>query len=107
MISTYFFEEDVKALDILRGQLDEMSAKLEELSEENGGENGLFAQLDDLKKATVSARIKAIKKAPAAKEELAALQEYMSLLDAESNYKKAIKQAEADLDTKLEKSTLS
>ena len=64
-------------------------------------------KVDDLKKATVSARIKAIKKAPAAKEELAALQEYMSLLDAESNYKKAIKQAEADLDTKLEKSTLS
>ena len=27
----------------------------------------------------------------------------MSLLDAESNYKKGIKQAEADLDTKLEK----
>lgn len=34
---------------------------------------------------------------------LAALKEYMSLLDVESNYKKAIKQAEADLDTKLEK----
>ena len=87
----------------LQGQLDEVSAKLEELAEENGGEDGLFAQLDDLKKATISARIKAIKKDPAAKEELAALKEYMSLLDAESNYKKAIKQAEADLDTKLEK----
>lgn len=50
-----------------------------------------------------SARIKAIKKDPEAKEELAALKVYMSLLDAESNYKKAIKQTEADLDTKLEK----
>ena len=103
LIAAHFFEEDVKALDTLQGQLDEVSAKLEELAEENGGEDGLFAQLDDLKKATVSARIKAIKKDPAAKEELAALKEYMSLLDAESNYKKAIKQAEADLDTKLEK----
>ncbi len=44
------FEEDVKALDTLRGQLDEVSTKLEELAEENGGEDGLFAQLDDLKK---------------------------------------------------------
>ena len=103
MIAAHFFEEDAKALDTLRGQLDEVSAKLEELAEENSGEEGLFAQLDDLKKATISARIKAIKKDPAAKEELAALKEYMSLLDAESNYKKAIKQAEADLDTKLEK----
>ncbi len=103
LIAAHFFEEDVKALYILRGQLDEVSAKMEELAEENGGEDGLFAQLDDLKKATVSARIKAIKKDPAAKEELAALKEYMSLLDAESNYKKAIKQAEANLDTKLEK----
>lgn len=64
MIAAHFFEEDVKALDILRGQLDEVSDKLEELAEENGGEDGLFAQLDDLKKATVSARIKAIKKDP-------------------------------------------
>ena len=46
---------------------------MEELAEENGGEDGLFAQLDDLKKATISARIKAIKKDPTVKEELAAL----------------------------------
>lgn len=103
LIAAHFFEEDVKALDTLRCQLDEVSTKLEELAEENGGEDGLFAQLEDLKKATISARIKAIKKDPAAKEELAALKEYMSLLDAESNYKKAIKQDEVDLDTKLEK----
>ena len=103
LIAAHFFEEDVKALDTLQGQLNEVSAKLEELAEENGGEDRLFAQLDDLKKATVRARIKAIKKDPAAKEELAVLKEYMSLMDAESNYKKAIKQAEADLDTKLEK----
>ena len=59
-----FFEEDVKALDTLQGQLDEVSAKLEELAEENGGEDGLFAQLDDLKRATISARIKQSRKAP-------------------------------------------
>ena len=103
LLAAHFFAEDVKALDTLRGQLDEVSAKLEEMAEENGGEDGLFSQLDDLKKATISARIKAIKKDPTAKEELAALQKYMSLLDAESNYKKAIRQAETDLDTKLEK----
>ena len=50
LIAAHFFEEDVKALDTLQGQLDEVSAKMEELAEENGGEDGLFAQLDDLKK---------------------------------------------------------
>ena len=64
LIAAHFFEKDVKALDILRGQLYEVSAKLEELAEENGGEDGLFAQLDDLKKATISARIKARKTPP-------------------------------------------
>ena len=103
LVAAHFFCEDVKALDTLGGQLDEVSAKLEELAEENGGEDGLFSQLDDLKRATISARIQAIKKDPASKDELAALQNYMSLLNAESNYKKAIKQAEVDLDTKLEK----
>ena len=103
LIAAHFFVEDVKALDILRDQMDEVSAKLEELAEKHGGEDGLFSQLDDLKKATINARIKTIKKDVSAKEELAALQEYMELLDVESNYKKAIKQAETDLDTKLEK----
>ena len=38
LIAAHFFEEDVKALDTLQGQLDEVSTKLEELAEENGGE---------------------------------------------------------------------
>ena len=103
LIATHFFPEDIKALDTLREQMDEVSAKLEELTEEHGGEDGLFSQLDDLKRATINARIKMIKKDASAKEELTALQEYMEMLDAESNYKKAIKQVETDLDTKLEK----
>lgn len=70
---------------------------------ENGGEDGLFAQLDDLKRATVAARIREIQRDSTAKRELAALREYMSLLDAESNDKKALKQAEIGLDEKLEK----
>lgn len=103
LVAVHFFAEDVKAQEILRGELDKVSADLEEMAEENGGEDGLFAQLDDLKRATVAARIRAIKRDPAAREELSALQTYLSLMDAESNYKKALKQAEADLDEKLEK----
>ena len=103
LVAIHFFAEDVKAQEILRDELDQVSADLEEMAEENGGENGLFAQLDDLKRATVAARIREIKRDPAAKKELTALQTYLSLMDAESNYKKALKQAETDLDERLKK----
>lgn len=102
LVAVHFFAEDVKAQEILRSELDKVSADLEEMAEENGGEDGLFAQLDD-QRATVAARIREIKRDPVAKKELTALQTYLSLMDAESNYKKALKQAETDLDERLEK----
>lgn len=103
IIAEYFFADAVTALAALRIQLDDVVGAMEEMAEEHGGEDGLFAALDDLKKGTVSARIKELKKNPDAKEELTALEKYSKLLEAESNYKKALKQAEADLDTQLEK----
>ncbi len=103
LLAWYFFADEVKALTVLRGQLEEVNAALEEMAEEHGGEDGAFSALDDLKKATVTARIKALKKDTTAKDELKALQAYNNLLEAEANYKKALKQAEADLDTKAEK----
>ncbi len=103
LLAIYFFADKVKALEVLHSQLDEVTAKLEEMAEENSGEEGLFSRLDDLKKVTVEARIKAIKKDSSAKEELEVLKEYRELLETEANYKKAVKQAETDLDTLLEK----
>ncbi len=103
LLAGYFFDNEMKALDILRGQLDDVSAKLEEMAEEHGGEDDFLGALDDLKKATIAARLKAIKKDAEAGEEREILQAYNSLQEMESTYKKAIKQAETDLDTKLEK----
>lgn len=103
ILAEYFFAATVKALDALRAQLDGVTAEMEEMAEEYSGEDGLFSTLDDLKKGTVNARIKELKKDANAKEELKALQSYSKLIEAESNYKKALKQAESDLDTLLEK----
>ena len=103
LLASSFFVEETRALDTLRTQLGDVTARVEEIAEENSGDEGLFSALDDLKKVTVAARIKAIKKDADAQEELKALQEYSKLLDAETNYKKAIKQAETDLDTKAQK----
>lgn len=103
LMAEHFFGDDVKSLEILQAQIDEVTAKLEEIAEENGGEDGLLSALDDFKKATIAARMKQIKRDVLAKDELVVLQEYNKLSDAEANYKKAIKQAEIDLDTKTEK----
>ena len=103
LLAAQYFQLEVKALDILRGQLEEVTAKLTEMVEENSGEDGVLSQLDDLKRATVIAQIKALKKDLSAQEEINLLQEYVKLLDAETDYRKALKQAEADLDTLLEK----
>ena len=103
LLATQFFQNEVKALNILREQLDDVADKLEQMTEENSGEGGEFSQLDDLKKTTVAARVKEIKNDLSAKEELNMLQEFYKLLNAEAEYKRAIKQAEIDLDALLEK----
>ena len=103
MLTEQYFPEEMKALNVLREQMEEVTARLAEMAEENGGEDGVFSQLDDLKRATVMAQIKALKQDVSAKEELCVLQEYVRLLDVEADDKKAIKQAEADLDIILEK----
>lgn len=98
-IITYtYFSEHASAIKKLNEDLDEVLSKMEEIIEENAGEYGLFSELDDMKKATITARMKVIKGDPEAKDELEALKKYSKLMDAESNYKKAIKQAEEDLD---------
>lgn len=103
LLASQYFQEEVKALNILRERLEDITAKLAEMVEENSSEDRVFSQLDDLKRSTVVARIKAMKEDLLAKEELNVLQEYVKLLDEEANYKKAIKQVEADLDTTLKK----
>lgn len=102
LLASQYFQKEVKALNILREQLEDVTAHLSEIAEENSGENGVFSQFDDFRKPTIAARIKAIKEDLSAKEELDMLQKYVKLLDTEANYRRALKQAEVDLDTMLE-----
>ena len=102
LLASQYFQEEVKALNVLREQLEDVAARLTEITEENSGEDGVFSQFDDLRKPVIIARIKAIKEDVSAKEELNVLQEYVKALDTEADYKRALKQAETDLDTMLE-----
>lgn len=102
LLASQYFQEEVKALNVLREQLEDVAVRLTEITEVNSGEDGVFSKFDDLRKPVIVARIKAIEEDLSAKEELKVLQEYVKVLDAEAEYKRALKQAEADLDTMLE-----
>jgi type I restriction enzyme M protein len=56
VVAVYFAKEQA-ALDALNAELESTSAKLAELEEEHGGEEGLFAELDKVNKACVAARV--------------------------------------------------
>ena len=68
------------------------------MEEENGGEDGAFAELDKVNKANVTARLKEIKGDKDAKDEAAALHVWLKLCTQEADFKKDLKEAEAELD---------
>ncbi|MFC3074600.1 type I restriction-modification system subunit M [Shinella pollutisoli] len=98
LIVARYFANEQAAIDDMTAQLESASAALAELEEENGGEDGAFAELDKVNKANVAARLKEIKGDKSAKEEAAILNEWLKLSARESELKKEIKEAEAALD---------
>ncbi len=98
LIVDAYFAEDQEAIDQLEAEFDSLSAKLDELEEEHGGEEGAFADLDKINKACVTAQLKEIKGDKDAKEEVAALKAWLKLKGQEADVKKRLKDAEAALD---------
>ena len=98
LVINHFFMTDKQILEDLQSKLDNASQEIEELKEENSGEEGFFADFDKISKATVAARIKEIK---GNKEELKVMEKYLSLNEQESEIKRKIKEIESLLDTKV------
>jgi type I restriction enzyme M protein len=92
------FADELELIEGLTSQLEEASSRLAELEEEHGGEEGAFAELEKLNKATINARITEIRRDPEAAEELSVLREWLELSEEEAATKKALKAAEGDLD---------
>jgi type I restriction enzyme M protein len=99
IVARYFAKEQA-AIDQLAAELESITAKLGELEEQHGGEDGAFAELDKVNKANVAARLKEIKADKAAKDEAAALTDWLNLNADEADLKKGLREAEADLDAK-------
>lgn len=97
IVSRYFAAQQT-AIREQEAALESIAAQMAEMEEEHGGEEGLFSELDKVNKANVTARLKEIKGDPEAKDEATALNAWLKLCTQETDLKKVLKEAEAELD---------
>ena len=104
MVARYFTKEQA-AIDKLASDLESVTARMIEMEEEHGGEEGAFSELDKVNKAAVTARLKEINglysKDQDNAEEAAVLNAWLKLAGEEASLKKRLKDAETDLDAKV------
>jgi type I restriction enzyme M protein len=98
LIVARYFSKEQAAIETQQAALESITATLAELEEEHGGEDGYLGALDKINKAEVTRRQKELKGDKDAKEELAALKQWLQLNTEEADLKKAIREAEAALD---------
>ncbi len=101
VVARYFAKEHA-AVEALEAEVETFAARMAELEEEHGGEEGLFAELDKVNKANVAARLREVKGDRDCADEAKALGEWLKACDAEAEKKKACKLAEVALDIKAE-----
>ena len=105
MIQEYFAAEQ-KAIDDLEAQSESLTASMEELREEHGGEDGLLVNAMDVKqqisKKNLQAAVKDSGKRNADNaEEYDMLQQYKKLMEDEKKVQGKIKTAKTDLEKKV------
>jgi type I restriction enzyme M protein len=98
LVINRYFKKEKEAIGHLEVERDSLSAKLEEMEEEHGGEEGYFADLDKVNKAYVQKRLKEMKKEKNAKEEIKVLEDYVAVAEKLVETNARIKNAMKDLD---------
>ncbi len=108
LVSRYFAAER-DAINVLDNQLATLEQQLDEMREENSGDEGLLAEViegeGDKQKITakaVKAQLKEIGKDPLYAEERAALKAYADVLEQQTEAKAKRKAAQEDLDKKID-----
>jgi len=99
IIARYFGTEQA-SIDKLAAKLETVTAKLTELEEEHGGEDGAFGEMDKINKAEVTSRLGElrIENGWLRTEEIDLLEDWLKLKKDEADLKKRLKVAEAALD---------
>jgi type I restriction enzyme M protein len=107
LIVARYFATEQNAIDQLAVELEIVSARIAELEEENGGDEGAFSEVraeapegkeGNVQRPKVISRLREIEKDKDAKEESAVLSEWMKLNNHEAELKKKLKEAEATVD---------
>lgn len=105
LIVNRYFAADQQQIEKLETQRDAISRKMEELEEEQSGEDGLLEEARNDKgkvtKVSVKARLTEIKLDKNAADERKLLTEYMELIEAESAAGKKVKDSQKALDVKV------
>ena len=97
IVARYYAKEQAD-IDQIAAELEAISARLAELEEENGGDEGAFAELDKVNKINVAARLREIKGDKESKDEAAVLNDWLKLNGDEADLKKRLRDAESALD---------
>ena len=100
LIVARYFAKEQAALDQLAAELESVTARLAELEEEHGGEDGAFSELEKVNKGNVTVRLKEIKGDREAEDEAIVLNDWLKINSTEADKKKAIRAAETELDAK-------
>ena len=102
LIVARFYGAQQSAIEELEAQIENLAQELEEMREENSGEEGLLEEVRDEKgaisKKSVQVRMKEVRHDAEAQDERRALQAYLELLDRETEAKSKLKTAIAALD---------
>lgn len=102
LIVARYFAAEQAAITQLETEAETLSARLSELEEEHGGEEGFFAALEKLNKASVTARIKESRALyttdPDARAETDVLAEWLELSTRAAELNKQLKDAQTALD---------
>jgi type I restriction enzyme M protein len=105
LVINRYFPEEQKAIEKLEAERDAISRQMEEMVEENSGEEGLLEEVKNEKgnitKGAVKDRIKEVKDDTEFADELKVLQDYLKLIEEEAKANKNIKESQAELDKKV------
>jgi len=101
VIARYFADQQAR-LETLQAEQETATCELEEFIEEQDGEEDPLSEVKNDKgkvtKTEIPKRLKALKGEPDSEEEIAALKQCKKLMETEADAKKAVKEAQAELD---------
>jgi type I restriction enzyme M protein len=98
LVVARYFASIQGAVDQLSLELERATSALTEFEEENSGEDGAFADFDNINRAAVTDRLKEAKAVDAAEDEVAVLSSWLNLNQKEAACKRSSKQATVALD---------